>query len=159
MPFVSGFLRVRRRRLHPEHGLPGEGEGPVDPDYGVDEGDLPAVEPPDPPPGIWPPLTPEQPWRPIPDWPERPSTGLPPTPPAGGVGRPPERPVPEPPELPPGAIWPPLPPGVHGKYLALVLIGGGGHGAHYRYVVVDADALPAPPAGGIVGRPPPRPGG
>jgi hypothetical protein len=39
-------------------------------------------------------------------------------------------------------VWPPLPPDVHGKYLALVLIGGGGHGAHYRYVVIDADLHP-----------------
>jgi hypothetical protein len=50
-------------------------------------------------------------------------------------------------ELPPGSIWPPLPPGVHGKFLALVLIGATGHGAHYRYVVVDADALPELPEG------------
>jgi hypothetical protein len=173
---VAGWLRARGRR-----GRPG---GPVDPGYGVDEGEPgypegPEVEPPDvdvpdPPAGIWPPLTPENPWRPIdPGFgvgrPERPSQGLPPTPPtppAGGVGgRPPERPQPgEPggeapehlPALPPGTIWPPLPPGVHGHFLALVLIGGGGHGAHYRYVVVDADARP--PAGGIGGRPPQRPG-
>jgi hypothetical protein len=29
----------------------------------------------------------------------------------------------------------------------LVLIGGSGHGVHYRYVVVDADALPELPEG------------
>jgi hypothetical protein len=148
MPFVSGFLRVRRHGRHPDQGLPGEGE-PVDPDYGVPEGELPEVEPPDPPPGIWPPLTPEQPWRPIPDWPERPSTGpvLPGRPPvAPGQGLPGEGGEPgHLPSLPPGTIWPPLPPGVHGKYLALVLIGGGGKGAHYRYTVIDADLRPEHP--------------
>lgn len=180
MPFVSGFLRVRRRG-RPDQGLPGEGDGPVDPDYGVDEGEMPEVEPPDPPAGIWPPLTPEHPWRPIPprpefperperperpESPERPGQGLPPSvqPPAGGIGgRPPARPSPGPggdehPDtgFPPGAIWPPLPPGVHGKYLALVLVAGM-PGVKYRYVVIDADARPEPPAGGIGGRPPARP--
>lgn len=160
---IAGYVRLRRVRRpgRPDQGLPGEEED-MTPDWGLEEGEPPQVEPPeelpDPPPGIWPPLTPEQPWRPIPEWPERPSTGPVPSPPAGGVGgRPPERPHPGEPdeELPPGTIWPPLPPGVHGKFLALVLIGGGGHGAHYRYVVVDADARP--PAGGIGGRPPARP--
>jgi hypothetical protein len=137
MPFVRGFLRIAKRR-------PGGG-GPVDPDYGIDEGEPPEypegpdVEPPEPPPGIWPPLTPEHPWRPIPSLPERPSTG--PVPP----GRPPGAPDQGLPELPPGTVWPPLPPGVHGKFLALVLIGGGGHGVHYRYVVVDADSRPERP--------------
>jgi hypothetical protein len=36
-------------------------------------------------------------------------------------------------------MWPPLPPGVHGKYLALVLVAGM-PGVKYRYVVIDADA-------------------
>ncbi len=142
MPFVSGFLRLRRRGGHPDQGLP-DGEGPVDPDYGIDEGELPEVEPPDPPVGIWPPLTPEHPWRPIPGWPERPSTGPVPTPRPpgtpdqglpGGGGTPGHLP-----SFPPGAIWPPLPPGVHGKYLALVLVAGM-PGVKYRYVVIDADA-------------------
>src|SRR5579864_3374249 len=141
MPRVKGFLHIIKRRGP---------SGPIDPDYGIEEGnggEGPEVEPPDgelptPPPGIWPPLTPDQPWRPIdPGFghgrPDRPSTGpvLPGRPVDPGYGVP---------DLPPGSIWPPLPPGVHGKYLALVLIGGGGHGAHYRYVVVDADALPKP---------------
>jgi hypothetical protein len=160
MPFVSGFLRIRRPGRHPDQGLPGP-EGPVDPDYGVDEGELPEVEPPDPPVGVWPPLTPENPWRPIdPGWgvgrPERPSTGPVPTPPVQ-----PGQPLPRPPigggghpdqglpgeggeaghlpAFPPGAMWPPLPPGVHGKYLALVLVAGM-PGVKYRYVVIDADA-------------------
>lgn len=133
MPFVAGFLKiVKRRPGKPDTGLPeGNGDDDVDPGYGVEEGELPEVEPPDPPPGIWPPLTPEHPWQPLP--------------PSGG-----QLPV-----FPPGAIWPPLPPGVSGQYLALVLIGGGGKGVHYRYVVVDANAqLPTPPAGGIGGTPP-----
>lgn len=165
MPFVAGFLRLRRRR-------PGGG-GPTDPDYGVDEGvdpgwgvegpgDLPEVEPPEPPIGIWPPLTPEHPWRPIPSWPERPSTGPVPTPPGRPPGAPDQGLPGEPPtaghlpSLPPGTIWPPLPPGVHGKYLALVLVAGM-PGVKYRYVVIDADARPEPPAGGVGGTPPARP--
>jgi hypothetical protein len=34
MPFVSGFLRIRRPGRHPDQGLP-PGEGPVDPGYGA----------------------------------------------------------------------------------------------------------------------------
>jgi hypothetical protein len=154
------MTRVRIRGGYLNIGRRSRPSGPVDPDYGVDEGEggggdidegsPPGVdnELPSPPPGIWPPLTPEQPWRPIggrpphvgggparpPVAPGRPDQGLP------GEGETPEHL----PALPPGSIWPPLPPGVHGKYLALVLIGGGGHGAHYRYVVVDADALTKP---------------
>jgi hypothetical protein len=160
----GGYLNIGRRTR--------PGGGPVDPDYGVDEGEPvypegPEVEPPDmpdPPPGIWPPLTPEHPWRPLPSWGERPSHPIAPggTPPAGGVGgRPPERPQPGPgepdEELPPGSIWPPLPPDVHGKFLALVLIAGTGHGAHYRYVVIDADALPKPEHPIAPGQPPREP--
>jgi hypothetical protein len=142
-------LQFGRRGGRPDIGLP-DPEGPVDPDYGVDEGEgggeYPDIGLPTPPPGIWPPLTPEHPWLPLP--PGRPDQGLPPS------GEHPEHPI----VLPPGTVWPPLPPDVHGKYLALVLIGGGGHGAMYRYVVIDADAY-EPPAGGIGGRPPDRPGG
>lgn len=120
MPFVSGFLKIRKRG-HPDQGLPGV-EGPVDPDYGLDVGGegiwpgLPDNELPPPPPGVWPPLTPDHPWE----------------------GLKPEHPI----ALPPGTIWPPLPPDVKGKYIALVLIGGGGKGAMYRYVVIDADLRP-----------------
>jgi hypothetical protein len=127
------------RRGRPDIGLP-EPEEPVDPDYGIEEGgggggDYPDIGLPTPPPGIWPPLTPEHPWLPLPDQglprpPGRPDQGLPPS------GEHPEHPI----VLPPGTVWPPLPPDVHGKYLALVLIGGGGRGAMYRYVVIDADA-------------------
>lgn len=154
MPYVRGFLKVGRRHRpgRPDIGLP-EPEEPVDPDYGIDEGagvDNELPELPLPPPGIWPPLTPENPWRPIdPGF----GVGRPPTV-GGGPARPPvtpgrpEQPLPETPEveppivLPPGAIWPPLPPDVHGKFLALVLVGGMGHGVKYRYVVIDADAKP-----------------
>lgn len=133
MPFVSGFLRVRKRGGRPDNSLPGV-EGPTDPDYGVDEGAGIDNELPSPPPGIWPPLTPDNPWRPLPSHPIAPTPGHPIAP--GGEGEHPEHPI----VLPPGTVWPPLPPDVHGKYLALVLIGGGGQGAMYRYVVIDADA-------------------
>jgi hypothetical protein len=168
MPFVSGFLRLRQRG-RPDQGLPGV-EGPVDPDYGIEEGGggiwpgLPDIGLPQPPPGVWPPLTPEQPWLPIapgggPSHPiapggrpggEHPDQGLP-----GGGGEHPAHPI----ELPPGTVWPPLPPGVSGKYLALVLIGGGGKGAMYRYVVIDADARPDNelPGGGGGGHRPSHP--
>jgi hypothetical protein len=87
MPFVQGFLRIRRGG-HPDQGLPG-GEGPVDPDYGIDEGagidnSLPGLPPypdqglPRPPAGVWPPLTPSHPIQPAP------------------------------PGTPPGTIWPPV---------------------------------------------------
>lgn len=154
MPRVRGFLRIIKRR-HPG--------GPVDPDYGVDEGDGEGGEGgeggeidnelPDPPPGIWPPLTPEQPWRPVdPGFgtggrPPRPDQGLP----RPGVGGRPDQGLPgaggEHPSHPifqPGTIWPPLPPGVHGKYWALVLVKGSS-GVTYRYVVIDADARPEHP--------------
>jgi hypothetical protein len=85
MPFVSGFLRLRRRGGHPDQGLPPIDEL-VDPGYGVDEGaevggGLPDHELPTPPPGIWPPLTPSHPIQPAP------------------------------PGTPPGAMWPPVDPG------------------------------------------------
>jgi hypothetical protein len=161
MPFVSGFLRLRQRG-RPDQGLP-DGEGPVDPDYGIESGGggiwpgLPDQGLPAPPPGVWPPLTPEHPWLPIapgggPSHPIAPggSGGSPSHPIAPGGGSP-SHPI----ELPPGTIWPPLPPGVSGKYLALVLIGGGGKGAMYRYVVVDADQRPEQPIapGGQPGHP------
>jgi hypothetical protein len=59
---------------------------------------------------------------------------------------------PPPVDPPPGTIWPPLPPEIPaGKAIALVAISGVG----YRYVVIT---IPEPPAGGIGGRPPQRPG-
>lgn len=170
MPFVSGFLRVRSRG-RPDQGLP-KPEHPVDPDWGI-EVSPPEIDnelPPEPPPGLWPPLTPEHPWRPVdPGWGQ--GRPLPPVV-GGGPARPPVQPghpgqpLPgEPPEINggpvlPGTIWPPLPPGVHGKYWALVAIGGMPGGTVYRYVVVDADARPPRPVDpdyGIEGPPPREP--
>lgn len=165
MPRVKGFLRIikRGRPGRPDIGLPEEGEdGLVDPDYGIDEGGEVDGGLPEPPPGLWPPLTPDHPWRPIPGLPERPGQPLP----GGGPVRP-GQPLPgEPPTvgggpvLPPGTIWPPLPPGVHGHYWALVAIGGMPGGTVYRYVVVDADARPPRPVDpdyGLEGPPPREP--
>lgn len=168
MPFVRGFLKVGRRGRpgRPDIGLPDE-EHPVDPDYGIDEGGSEGVWPgepdtglPTPPPGIWPPLTPEHPWRPLPPGGERPGQPLPRPPRPGGGGGTPGQPLPgeepevEPPiTLPPGSIWPPLPEGVHGKYLALVFIGGVGAGYKYRYVVIDADLKPGLPIAPTPGHP------
>jgi hypothetical protein len=165
----GGYLNIGRRQR--------PGTGPVDPDYGVDEGTDPdygvdegspgidnELPTPTPPPGVWPPLTPEQPWRPIdpgfgsgrpphvgggparpprPGQPARPDQGLP-----SEGGERPTHPIFE-----PGTIWPPLPPGVSGTYWALVLIRGAS-GLHYRYVVVDADARPEHPIEEPDGEPP-----
>jgi hypothetical protein len=124
MPRVKGFLRIMRRR--------GQG-GPVDPDYGVDEGEHPGypegpeVEPPDiePPPGIWPPPTENHPVQPLP----------------------PDE------HVPPGSIWP-RPPGAHaGKFIVLARIPGMG----WKYVVIDPSTWPEPeegePGHGLPGRP------
>jgi hypothetical protein len=133
MPFVKGFLRIRRRGK-PGQGLPGE-EDLTDPDYGLEEGERPEVEPPDidPPPGIWPGPTPGQPIMPVP-------------PAAEGPGHLPS--------LPAGGIWPRPPGPVSGLFVALCHIPQYG----WRYVIIDPDAIviPEPPAGGV-GRPPDRP--
>ena len=64
MPYVRGFLRLARRPGRPD--LP-PGEDILDPDYGLEEGEPPQVEPPDePPPGIWPGPTPGHPIVPVP---------------------------------------------------------------------------------------------
>lgn len=114
MPFVYGFLRRARRR-------PGGGAGPVDPDYGIDEGvdpgygidegagidnELPEVDPP----SIWP--SPGRPSHPIYLPRPRPPVGIwpPPTP---------EHPIVPVPEPPPsvggGPIVPPGGPGIPGR--------------------------------------------
>ena len=88
MPFVSGFLRIRRAGQPdqglppgspgaPDQGLPGE---PPVPDQGLPGMEYPDQGLPTPPPGIWPPPTISHPI------------------------------VPAPPGTPPGAIWPPLRP-------------------------------------------------
>lgn len=177
MPYVRGFLRVGRRHR------PGR---PTDPDYGIEEGERPEISPPDegedgdlevgggpvvpsPPPGVWPPIRPEEGWRPVdPGYgqgrPRPPHVGGGPAPEPPAPGRPdqglprPERPVDpgwgieEGP--PPGTIWPPLPEGVDGKFWVLALVGGMPGGPKYRYVCIDASLRPGnrPP-----GTRPPRP--
>jgi hypothetical protein len=164
----------------PGQGLPWPGR-PTDPDWGIDEGEYPdqglppgghgpwpgrpgqGLPRPPRPPHVWPrppggglPVDPG--WGVGGRWPERPGHGLPifpsipgkpdnSLPPVEGEGPPPTDP-------PPGTIWPPLDhPGLPaGKAIALVAISGVG----YRYVVVT---IPEPPAGGIGGTPPQRPGG
>lgn len=119
---------------------------------------------------------------PLPDWgkpslpwepgPEHPGHPLPPLPP--GVVDPPIEPEPGEPThpitlpgspehpitLPPGFVWPPFDPSdaLQGKVVLLCWIPGV---SKPRWVVVDLPefTLPTPPAGGIGGTPPPRPGG
>jgi hypothetical protein len=165
MPFVSGFLRIRKRRrgdpVDPGYGIeegvdPGYGvdvgEGPIDPDFGV--GRPPHVS--NRPPGSWT----GRPSHPIerPPW-EKPHWPPGPTDPDWGVPEEgggeeagqlpgeidPEDPppvVPKPPmELPPGSIWPPLPPDAPtGKHMWLVYISGVGH----RYGVFEVPEGPPP---------------
>jgi hypothetical protein len=119
MPRVKGFLRIIKRR-------PGGG-GPVDPDYGVDEGDIEGGggeidhELPEPPPGIWPPPTIGHPVHPIA--------------PGGSPGTPGHLPAP-----PPGAIWPPVTSPVEGLFIVLAHIPD--HG--WKYIVIDPDAWERP---------------
>jgi hypothetical protein len=138
MPFVSGFLKIRRRGGI-DNTLPGGGEGPIDPDYGIDEGGHPdqglpgfggggGLHPdqglPRPPPGVWPPLTPSHPIQPAP------------------------------PGTPPGAIWPPIG-GVDPGY---GLPEGPRPGQGLPPIAPPAPGAPdqgLPPAGA---RPPPAPG-
>jgi hypothetical protein len=193
MPRVAGFLRVIRRR--------DRWGRPVDPDYGIDEGELEGgpdtgFNPDYPDQGFNPdypdqggpggrPGRPERPGH-LPGWgrperperPERPGRpgnrppgswgGRPvdpgygvdegggdhiwPFPPGSGLPPAPGQPLP-PVDPPPGTIWPPLPPDidVHGKLLLLAWIPGVGN----RWIIVN---VPEPPAGGIGGRPPDRPG-
>jgi hypothetical protein len=114
------------------------GGRPVDPNWGIEEGERPEIEPPEPPPGIWPPPSPGHPVQPLPP---------------GRPGKP---------ELPPGAIWPRPPGPVEGKFVALAHIPG--HG--WKYIVIDPSAWPErkpehPIAPGEPGRPgqglPPHP--
>lgn len=162
MPFVRGFLRFGRRG-RPDQGLP-EVQPPVDPDYGIDEDGesiwpgLPGQglpKPPQPPPGIWPPPTPEIPIQPLPPvlpGMPKPPINLPPGmiwppafPPTVGGG-----PIVPPPTVGGGPVVPPgQPPTVGGgpvepaqKFVVLVWISGG-YG--WRYVVVDPTLVPTPP--------------
>lgn len=152
MPFVSGFLRVRRRR--------DRWGRPVDPDYGVDEGDIEeGGEHPDQggPEGGWGgqrPIDPGFGW-PGRERPSRPDQGLP-----GGPIRPIEPGAPDQ-SLPPGTIIPPLPPDLDldfsGKaYLSVNLIYQGQR-HHHHIIVTIPETKPTPPAGGVPGTPPTRP--
>jgi hypothetical protein len=116
MPRVKGYLRIIKRRR------PG---GPVDPDYGIDEGDIEEGgggeidnELPEPPPGIWPPPTVGHPVHPIAP---------------GDPAKPGHLPAP-----PPGAIWPPVTSPVEGLFIVLAHIPD--HG--WKYIVIDPDAWP-----------------
>jgi len=127
MPFVSGFLRVRKRRpgggpVDPGWGIE-EGEGPVDPGWGIEEGAGIGGGPiiPEPPPGIWPGPTPGHPIQPVPP---------------GEPGEPgsPSHPI----ALPPGSIWPPPPPGVSGNVIILAYVPEYG----WKYFIVDTSLRP-----------------
>lgn len=127
---VSIIGRLRRLRGSggtPEHPIAPPGE-PVDPDYGIDEGESvqPPIELPEPPPGVWPPPNWAHPIQPLP------------TPPPGTPG--------QLPSLPPGMIWPPpgkpdqpiaLP---SAKFVVVAYIPGYG----VKYVVVDPSLKPTP---------------
>jgi hypothetical protein len=161
MPRVKGFLHIIRRG-HPDHGLPGE-EGPVDPDYGIDEG--PEIDGglPEPPPGIWPPLTPSHPiqpappgtppgsiWPPVGGRPERPDRPAHPIAPGGGPVRPDQG-------LPPAGGTPPVPgapdQGLPGRPSLperpdrpkVYWVVAGIPGVGWRYVAVDPEAIPPLP--------------
>ena len=129
MPFVRGFLRVVSRG-RPGQPLPPEEGGP--PDWGIEEGERPEVEPPeeipDPPPGLWPPPTVGHPIQPVPPGgPEEPGAIWPPP---GGV----TKPLPKPPVA-PGQPAP--------KNYMLVLARIPGYG--WKYIVVDVNAIVRPP--------------
>lgn len=121
---------------HPSH--PIQPTYPVDPDYGLPV--APGVWP-QPPVGIWPPPAPVLPTHPIypgggpaHPMPPYPDQGLPegehPIAPGGG----PAHPI----ALPPGSVWPPLPPSITGTILCFVWIVGVG----YRWTVIDPSLTP-----------------
>jgi hypothetical protein len=147
MPFVKGFLRIRRRRHRPgepDIGLPDE-EIDETPDWGLEEGERPEVEPPSPP-GIWPPL--EGPSFPI--FPVDPDEG-------GGEG-----------PWEPGEIWPPIrPPFLGGDRLPapapgqplpkrLVFVAVYIHKYGFRWVVCDLNAIHRPELPELPARPEPK---
>lgn len=145
---------------HPEHPIaPGGPDEPVDPGYGIP---LPPVisHPIELPDTIWP--SPGHPAHPIvrpPTYPVDPGWGLPtrpdrwpipprPVDPQYGVPEcplTPEHPIylppGDPPVLPPGSVWPPLPPGVTGQLLCFAWIVGVG----YRWIVIDTNLKPTHP--------------
>lgn len=88
-------IRYIRPGHRPDQGLPG-GEGPVDPDYGIDAGGHPShpIELPEPPPGVWPPPTVGHPIQPLPPTDGTPPGTIWPSPgrPSHPIARPPVRP-------------------------------------------------------------------
>jgi hypothetical protein len=120
--------------------------GPTDPGYGRPGGGPghPSGQPiPVPPPGIWPappgpdqglpPLNPGAPDQTLPIVPGIPIYPAHPIVPIGGD---PAHPI----ELPPGSVWPPLPPQITGKVYALVIV----YGIGYRWVVIDTTLVAKP---------------
>lgn len=122
---------------------------PVDPDYGLPVAPGVWPEPPSPP-GVWPPMQPIRPSHPIypggrPSHPIAPGGG-------GGEGGKPSQPIAPTPghpiapgggpnndlPLPPGSVWPPLPPSIQGPVMCLVWIVGIG----YRWTVIDPSLKP-----------------
>jgi hypothetical protein len=156
MPYVTGYLSIIEAG-RPDQGLPGQpnypSQGPGFPTNPIAPGGMP-----------------NYPSNELPGQPNYPSQGpgFPTNPiaPGGGGNYPsnelppitgvwpplsPSHPiVPVPPQidnsLPPGGVFPPLPPSAEGKYLVVVVIPGVG----YRYVVIDTNAeisLPIAPGG------------
>jgi hypothetical protein len=157
-PVINNGLPSPGRPAHPIYPT-----YPVDPDYGLPS--APGVWP-EPPIGTWPPPPPVRPSHPIyptrptdPDYgldtghrpsnelpgegegEEHPDQGLPgrgprPSHPIhpGGGGAHPDHELP----MPPGAVWPPLPPSVQGPVMCFVWIVGVG----YRWTVIDPSLTP-----------------
>lgn len=136
---------------HPEHPIAPGGEGPVDPGFGIP---LPPIDPEGIPHPEHPIARPPRPTYPVdPGWglPSPPDRfPIPPRPVDPQYGVPecplyPEHPIylppGEPPVLPPGSVWPPLPPGVTGQLMCFVWIVGVG----YRWIVIDTDLKPTHP--------------
>ena len=137
MPHVSGFLHITRRG-HPDNDLPAGPGGPIDPGFGVGgdgiDNELPGGVPPlgvtlpEQPPGVWPPLTLNHPWFPLP-----PDSAVPPGaiwPPPGGPPHP----------------WDPIPPDASTKPPEKkIWIVAGIPGIGWRYICVDLSAKPPPP--------------
>jgi hypothetical protein len=159
---------------YPDQGLPPSGghpSHPIQPTYPVDPGyGLPApphVWPHPPrPPGVWPPPQPVYPTHPIYSPPGHVSGGPVPQPPRPDQGLPPAGGAPDQGlPMPPGSVWPPLPPAIPaGKYLVFCWVVGVG----YRWTCIDTSleigggpvypphVVPRPP-GHVSGQPLPQP--
>ena len=133
---------------HPGH-LPARPGRPVDPGYGVELPPVVEGGPPEYPDQGLPPTYPVRPGHGLPRpphvWPRPPR----PVDPGYGIDVPvsPEHPIymPGAPDhelpLPPGAVWPPLPPDVTGKVMCFMWLVGIG----YRWTVIDCDLKPSHP--------------